>query len=78
MKKKKTSHEEWILGGEVFYRNIFIKITQNSKKNFALESLSNTVKDLQAVRLSTLLKRNPCTGVLEPAVRKSSLISVLE
>ena len=30
-----------------------------------LESLSNTAKGLQAVRLATLLKKNFCTGVLE-------------
>ena len=39
-----------------------------------LESLSNSVKGLQAVRLATLLKREPHTGVSEPAVR----IGVLE
>ena len=38
-----------------------------------LEFLSNTVKGLQAIRLATLLKRNPRTGVLELAVRKRSL-----
>ena len=38
-----------------------------------LESLSNTVKGLHAVRLTTLLKRNPRTGVLELAVRQCSL-----
>ena len=31
-----------------------------------LRSLSNTVKGLHAVRLATLLKRNPDTGALEP------------
>ena len=34
-----------------------------------LESLSNTAKGLQAVRLATSLKRDPGTGVSEPAVR---------
>ena len=38
-----------------------------------LESLSDTVKGLHAVRLGTLLNRNPRTGVLEPAVRKCPL-----
>ena len=32
------------------------------------QSLSNTVKCLQAVSLAALLKRDPCTGVPEPAV----------
>ena len=38
-----------------------------------LESLSNTFKGLQNVKLATLLKRIPRTGVLEPAVCKCSL-----
>ena len=37
-----------------------------------LEFLSNTVKDLQAVRVATLLKRDPRTGVSEPAVHTYS------
>ena len=37
------------------------------------ECLSNTVKGLYAVRLATLLKRNPRTSASEPAVRKYSL-----
>ena len=36
-----------------------------------LQSLSNTAKDLQAVKLATLLKRDPSTGVSEPAVCRS-------
>ena len=36
------------------------------------ESLSNIVKCLQGVRLATLLKRDPRTGVSEPDVRRSS------
>ena len=32
------------------------------------QSLSNTVKCLQAVSLAALLKRDPCTSVPEPAV----------
>ena len=38
-----------------------------------LESLSNTVKGLQTVKLATLLKRIPRLGVFEPAVCKCSL-----
>ena len=41
-----------------------------------LESLSNTVKCLQAVWLATLLKRNLRTGVLDPAIHKCSLIKL--
>ena len=41
-----------------------------------LESLSNTVKCLQAVRLSTLLKRDPRTGVSELVVNRSSIKQV--
>ena len=36
------------------------------------EFLSNTVKDLQAVGVATLLKRDPRTGVSEPAVHRYS------
>ena len=35
-------------------------------------SVSNTVKCVQAVRLATLLKRDPSTGVSKPAIRRSS------
>ena len=31
-----------------------------------LQSLSNIVKDLQAIRPATLLKRDPRTGISEP------------
>ena len=37
-----------------------------------LQSVSNTVKGLQVVRLATLLKRDPRTGVSEPVVCRSS------
>ena len=37
-----------------------------------LESLSNTVKCVQTIRLATLLKRDPRTGVSVPAIRRSS------
>ena len=35
-------------------------------------SACNTVKCAQAVKLATLLKKDPRTGVSEPAVRRSS------
>ena len=38
-----------------------------------LESHSNTVKGLNAVRLAILIKRNPHTSVLELPVHKCSL-----
>ena len=41
-----------------------------------LESLSNTVKSLQAARLTTLLKRNPRTGVSEPITAQKMKFSV--
>ena len=37
-----------------------------------LESLSNTAKGLQAVRLATLLMTDRRTGALEPVVRRSA------
>ena len=42
-----------------------------------LDPRSNTAEGLQAIRLATLLKRNPRTSVLERAVRKCSLIVFL-
>ena len=37
-----------------------------------LQSFSNTVKDIQAVRLATLLKRDPRIAVSKPVFRRSS------
>ena len=37
-----------------------------------LQSLSKTVYDLQAAKLATLLKRDPCAGVSEPVVCRLS------
>ena len=37
-----------------------------------LQSHSNTIKELQAVRLAILLKRHPCSSVSEPVVCRSS------
>ena len=37
-----------------------------------LESLSNTVKCIQAVRFATFLNRDPCTVVSKTAVHRSS------
>ena len=54
-------------------KKLSLQIHKICRKIPVLESLSNTDKDLQAIRLATLLKRNPRTSVLEPTVRKSSL-----
>ena len=51
----------------------FTKNYTKFTEKYLCEALSNTVKGLRAVRLATLLKRNPRTGVLEPAVCKCSL-----
>ena len=71
-KKKTTSCEKWLLGG-VLQKRFPKKLFKVHRKIHVLESLSNTVKGLCAVRLTTVLKRNPCTGILEPAVPKCSL-----
>ena len=47
------------------FRKIHIEIP-------ALESLSNTAKCLQPIRLAALLKRDPRTDISEPAVHRSS------
>ena len=54
-------------------KKLFLKLHKICRKIPVLESLSNTVKGLPAIRLATLLKRNPRSSVLEPAVRKCSL-----
>ena len=52
----------------------FCEITQNTfyRTPPVAASASNTVKCVQAVKLATLLKRDLCTGVLEPAIHRSS------
>ena len=53
-----------------------VALQKNFPKNFAKFTencatvISNTVKGLQAVRPATLLKRDPCTVVSEPVVRR--------
>ena len=56
-----------------FKKKLSLKLHKICRKIPVLESLSNTVKGLQAIRLATLLKRNPHISVLEPAVRRCSL-----
>ena len=60
-----------MIGRRCFTKKASLKVMQNSQKKCA--RVSNAVKDLYAVRLATLLKRNPRTSVSEPAVRKYSL-----
>ena len=55
---------------------LFQKFCKIHREIPVLESLSNTVKCLQAVRLSTLLKRDPRTGVSELVVNRSSIKQV--
>ena len=54
-------------------KKLSLKLHKICRKMPMLEPLSKTVKSLQAIRLAALLKRNPRTSVLEPAVRKCSL-----
>ena len=49
------------------------KIMREVVARCARVSFQYTVKGLDAVRLATLLKRNPHTDVLKPAVRRCSL-----
>ena len=56
-------------GCQVFCKKGFLKL---QKEIPVLQSLSDTIKELQAVRLATLLKRHPRSGVSEPAVCRSS------
>ena len=68
--------QKWLLGGVL--QKTFLKITKNSLKNTSARvplpvPHYNTIKGLQTVRLATSLKKNPRSGVLEPAVRKCSL-----
>ena len=74
MKKttKATSFEKWMLGA-VPQKSFPKNYTKFTKKGPVLESLSNTVKGLYAVKLANLLKRMPRTGILEPAVCKCSV-----
>ena len=58
----------WLLG--VLQKSFPKKFTK--KYLCYLNSLSDTIKELQAVRPATLLKRHPRSGVLQPAVCRSS------
>ena len=62
-----------VVATRCYTKKTFLKITQNSQKKSVLESVSNNIRVLQAVRLATLLKRNAYIGILEPAVHKCSL-----
>ena len=56
----------------MFCKKAFLKFHKIRREISVLQSNSNTVKGLQDIKLVTLLKRDPCTGVSEPAVPKSS------
>ena len=53
-------------------KKLSLKFRRIVREISLLESLSNIVKCLQAVRLATLLKIDPVTGVSESAFRRSS------
>ena len=66
-RKKTTSCEKWLLGGVLqksFPKN-FLKIHREIPVR---RSLSNNVKSFHGVRLATLLKKDPLTGVWDQAV----------
>ena len=57
----------WLLG--VLQKKVSLKI---HKEIPMLQSFPDNIKELQAVRFATLLKRHPHSGVSEPAVCRSS------
>ena len=52
----------------MFCKKVFLKIHKIHREIPVPQSPSNIVKDLWAVRLATLLKRDPCTCVSEPVI----------
>ena len=62
-----------ILARRCSTKKLSLKLHKIHRKIPVLEPLANIAKGLHAVRLANLLKRNPGTGVLEPAVCKCSL-----
>ena len=61
----------WLLRG-VLQKKFSEKFHKILREMAVVESLSNTVKNFQPVRLTTLLKRDPGTGVLEQVICRSS------
>ena len=61
----------WLLG--ILQKNFPKKFKNSKNSKNSPESLSNTIKELQAVRVATLLKRHPRSGASEPAVCRSSI-----
>ena len=54
-------------------KRVSLKISKNTfTYTLVVASVSDTVKCVQAVRLATLLKRDPSTGVSEPAIFRFS------
>ena len=70
--RKTASCGKWLLRG-VLQKKLSLKLLKIHREIPVRQSLSKTVNSLQAVRFATLLKRNPHTGVLEPAVCRSSI-----
>ena len=63
----------WEVVPRIFYaKKRSLKIHKIHREILAMYSFSNTINGLQAVRLGTLLKTDPDTGVSEPAIRNSS------
>ena len=71
MKKKNIMRE--VVARRCSTKKLSEKLHKTHRKIPVLVPLSNTVKGFQAIRLATLLKRNPRTGVLEPTVPMCSL-----
>ena len=65
-RKKRTSYKKWSVGG--ILQNSFPKNFTKFTEKYLCESLSNTVKSFNAVRLATFLKKDPLIGVSEQAV----------
>ena len=67
MKIIATSCEKWLLEG-VLQKRFPRKVCKIHIEIPVLNSLFNNVTVLQAVRLTTLLKRDPGTSISKPAV----------
>ena len=61
-KEKKKSCEKWLIGG-VLQKSFPKNLLKIHREIPVRRSLSNNVKSFQGVRLATLLKKDPLTGV---------------
>ena len=76
LQKGKESSIMWEVVARCFTKNLskkFLKIRREIHVYLCDSLFLNTVKSLQAVMLVILLKRDPRTGVSEPAVCRSSV-----